>query len=230
MHFRTQIIGTMKEHSAASRIEPRWPAAVMMLIALLMLAALPARIRLFPSWIAYLAGITVVVPMLAVGLTAGSERWLRVERVCTLLFFVAVVAGNLANLGTLIGAMVHRSAELSGIELLASSIAIWITNVLAFSLLYWQIDRGGPEARLNHTGTKPCWLFPQDGVPQSVQPDWRPTYFDYLFLGFSTATAFSATDALPLKARAMVLMMLESSISLVTLVIVAARSINMLGN
>jgi hypothetical protein len=63
-----------------------------------------------------------------------------------------------------------------------------------------------------------------------VPSDWRPTFVDYLYLGFSTATAFSATDALPLTARAKLLMMLESSISLVTLVVVVSRAMNILGS
>ena len=78
--------------------------------------------------------------------------------------------------------------------------------------------------------TKPDWLFPQTGAPEDAPPDWRPTVVDYLFLGFSTATAFSPTDALPLTSRAKMLMMLESTISLATIVIVASRAINILGN
>ena len=106
---------------------------------------------------------------------------------------------------------------------------MWVTNVLVFSLLYWQIDRGGPEARANDAGTRPDWLFPQAGAPEDAPPDWRPTFVDYLFLGFSTATAFSPTDALPLTSRAKMLMMLESTISLATIVVVASRAINILG-
>jgi hypothetical protein len=107
---------------------------------------------------------------------------------------------------------------------------VWVTNVLTFSLLYWQIDRGGPEARANNAITRPDWMFPQTGAPGDAPPDWRPKFVDYLVLGFSTATAFSPTDALPLTSRAKMLMMLESTISLVTIVVVASRAINILGN
>jgi len=99
-----------------------------------------------------------------------------------------------------------------------------------FSLLYWQIDCGGPEARANNAGTKPDWLFPQEGAPEDAPPDWRPTLVDYLFLGFSTATGFSTTDVIPVTSRAKMLMMLESTISLVTIVVVASRAINILGS
>jgi hypothetical protein len=109
-------------------------------------------------------------------------------------------------------------------------IAVWVVNVLVFSLLYWQIDRGGPEARINSWGARPDWLFPQGGAEAEIVPaGWNPAYVDYLFLAYSTSTAFSATDTLPLTSRAKLLMMLESSISLVTILVVAARAINILG-
>ncbi|MGE5295897.1 MAG: hypothetical protein ACM3VT_13815 [Solirubrobacterales bacterium] len=103
-----------------------------------------------------------------------------------------------------------------------------ITNVLAFSLLYRQLDRGGPGARENLEYVKPDWQSPQTGCPDDALAGWQPTFVDYLFLGYSTATAFSPTDALPLSSRAKLLMMLESTISLVTIVVVASRAINIL--
>jgi hypothetical protein len=191
---------------------------------------LPGRVRLLPIWLSYVVAIAVIAPMAAVTLTTAKARWLRIERVITLLFFVVAGVGTLMGLGYLIHAMVHRSAETTGLQLLTSSIAFWVINVLIFSLLYWQLDRGGPEARVNNAGTKPDWLFPQTETTEDVPPDWRPLFVDYLFLGFTTATAFSPTDALPLTSRAKLLMMLESSISLVTIVVVASRAINILGS
>jgi hypothetical protein len=114
--------------------------------------------------------------------------------------------------------------------MLSSSIAIWATNVLMFSMLYWQLDRGGPTSRLSATPSRPDWIFPAEQAPEGdVPPGWRPQFIDYLFLGFSTATAFSTTDALPLTGRAKCAMMAESTISLITLAVVAARAINILG-
>ncbi len=220
----------MKDQTQTPRFEPRWPVALAILAVILLLVLLPERVRLFPTWVPYVVGIAFIVPMAAVGLTAEKARWLRVERTIMLLFILVTGVGTLATLANLIGAMVRRSTEIGGVQLLTSSIAVWVTNVLTFSLLYWQIDRGGPEARANNASTKPDWLFPQAGAPEDAPPDWRPTFVDYLFLGFSTATAFSPTDALPLTSRAKMLMMLESMISLVTIVVVASRAINILGN
>jgi hypothetical protein len=148
-----------------------------------------------------------------------------------LLFFAVVGLLDIGNLGSLIDAMVNRSREISGLQLLASSIALWVTNVLTFSLLYWQIDRGGPEARVNRAATWPDWLFPQESAPpEDVPQPWKARFVDYLFLSYSTATAFSTTDVMPLTSRAKLLMMVESAISLATIVVVAARAINVLGS
>ena len=105
---------------------------------------------------------------------------------------------------------------------------IWTANVLTFSLLYWQIDRGGPYARVNRLKVKPDWVFAQGAVPEDLPPDWQPLFLDYLYLGYNTATAFSPTDASPLTRRAKMLMMIESMISLLTLVIVLSRAINII--
>jgi len=220
----------MNESGQAPRIEPRWPVVLTVLAAVFLLAVLPGRIRLLPIWLSYVVAIAVIAPMAAITLTAAKTQWLRIERMITLIFFVVAGAATLGGLAYLIHAMVRRSAEISGLQLLTSSIAFWVINVLIFSLLYWQIDRGGPEARLNNVSEKPDWLFPQTGASEDVPSDWRPVFFDYLFLGFTTATAFSPTDALPLTSRAKLLMMLESSISLVTIVVVASRAINILGS
>jgi uncharacterized membrane protein len=211
-------------------IESRWPVVLAILAVLLVLTLLPARIRLFPSWFPYAIGIALLLPMVVVWLSGARARWLRIERMTTLVFSMLAEAVTLTTVLYLIVEMLNRPAGFSGRQLLTSSLGAWITNVLAFSLVYWRIDRGGPEARANDAGTKPDWLFPQTGVPEEAPTDWRPTYVDYLFLAFATAMAFSPTDALPLTSRAKLLMMLESAVSLLTLVAIAARAINILGS
>ena len=218
----------MSEPAKVPRSEPRWPPALAILGVVVLLQSLHPRLRVTPAWFPYTVAIAMLVPMAAVALTSASAPWLRVERTMTFLFFVIIQAGTLVDLGRLIGEMVYDSKEVSGLVLLASSIVVWVNNVLSFSLLYWQLDRGGPHARANNLSRKPDWLFPQAGVPEDVLPGWQPTYVDYLFLGYSTATAFSSTDTLPLTSRAKMLMMFQGMISLVTILIVASRAINIL--
>ena len=210
--------------------EPRWPVALAIATGPILLSFLPGRISPFPRWFPYVLGIAMFVPMVSVWVTNGNVLWRRLERVALLFFFVVAGISVLLLLADIVNVVFRGKAEIGGAQLLASSLGLWINNLLTFSLLYWDLDRGGPEARVNNLGNKPDWLFPQDGAPGSVRSDWRPTFVDYLYLGFSTATAFSATDALPLTARAKLLMMLESSISLVTLVVVVSRAMNILGS
>lgn len=212
------------------KLELRWPVALTILAVLFLTVLLHDRVKLFPDWFHYAAGSIVLASMFAVPLTGGKARWLRVERLIILLFFIVMEAGVLVGLARLISQMVSQSHEIDGLRLLTSSIAIWINNILMFSLLYWQLDRDGPEARMNNTGIRPDWLFPQVQAPEDALPNWRPTFIDYLFLAYTTATAFSPTDALPLTSRAKLLMMLESAISLTTIVVVASRAINILGS
>ena len=213
-----------------THIESRWQVVLVILAIFFLLTVLPGRIRVFPSWVPFLLTIALIVPMVALQLGTPKARWLVIERI-VISFFLAIAGIALFySLGYLLYEMVRRSFAVTGIQLLSSSVAAWATNVLLFSLVYWRLDRGGPEARANRANVRPDWLFPQQGVPEYVPPDWHSTFVDYLFLAFDTATAFSPTDALPLTSRAKVLMMLESIISLVTIIAVAARAINILGS
>ncbi len=220
----------MNEPVARRRFERRWPAGLAVVSLAVLLALLPERVRLVPTWVPSALGIILLAPMLAVGLTRARHKWIRVERIVTLVFCVTTVAGTLANLAVLIAVMARGPRLVGGLQLFMSSIAVWTTNVLTFTLLYWHLDRGGPESRANDAGVRPDWLFPQRTAPAGDVPGgWQPMFVDYLFLGYTTATAFSTTDVVPLTARAKLLMMLESSISLLTIAVIAARAINILG-
>jgi hypothetical protein len=57
---------------------------------------------------------------------------------------------------------------------------------------------------------------------------WKPRLTDYVFLSFTNSIAFSPTDAMPVTQRAKILMMFESGVSAVTVLLVAARAVNIL--
>jgi len=219
----------MRERVQLTRIEPRWPVAVAILVVAFLLSLLPGRIRVFPVWVPPLLAIALMMPTVTLDLTTDKTRWLRIERIVTPVVLVIAAFGVADQLVRLLAAMVHRPSETTGLQLLTSSIAVWETNVFIFAVVYWRTDRGGPEARSNGASKKPDWLFPQEGVPEDAPLNWRPTFIDYLFLSFCTATAFSPAEAQPLTSRGMLLLMLESVISLVTVIAVAARAINILG-
>ena len=210
------------------RDESRWPPALAILVVLLLLAAIPGHVHVLPVWVSYVAALAILTPMVVVAVTTGNILWLRIERTMIVLLAVVYVANTIAELADMIGLIALHPSGGNAFSLLSTAAAIWAVNVLAFSLLYWQIDSGGPYARASKSGAKPDWVFPQPATPEDLPPDWRPLFLDYLYLGYNTATAFSPTDALPLTHRAKMFMMIESTISLLTSVIVLSRAINVL--
>jgi len=215
----------------AYRGEPRWPVVLAVLLVCSLLMVLPARVRTLPPRTPIILIAVILTPMIGAGLRgAVDRRWLVLERTVTLTAAIVVGVVNLLILLAIVRAMVRETGQASGIQLLSSGAAVWVTNILVFSLAYWQMDRGGPEARANGSGVRPDWMFPNDSAGELVPPDWRPTYIDYLSLAFSTATAFSATEVAPLTAWAKLLLMLEAVISLGTLAIIVSRAVNVLGS
>ena len=218
-----------KEISRASRFERRWPVVVQLLV-VVGIATHPSRIHIMPLWFGYSLAVALILPMVGVGVSRGALRWTRIEHWSNLAICALGETLILLTLYHIITEMLKTPTAFTGLQLLATSVAGWTTNVVTFSVVYWQIDRGGPEARANRLGEKPEWLFPQASGSEAEASEWQPMSADYLFLSFCTATAFSPTDVAPVSTRAKMLMMVESAISLVTLVIVASRAINILGS
>jgi hypothetical protein len=102
--------------------------------------------------------------------------------------------------------------------------------VLLFGLWYWEVDRGGPVARARQESGVPDFLFPQMTDPRWAPPGWGPKLIDYLYVSLTNATAFSPTDTMPLTATAKWLMSAQSVASLVTVGLVVARAVNILGS
>ncbi|MGH3419489.1 MAG: hypothetical protein ACRDOD_07865, partial [Streptosporangiaceae bacterium] len=112
--------------------------------------------------------------------------------------------------------------------LLASGGAIWLSNVIAFALWYWDLDRGGAAARARGSSRQPAFVFPEMTNAQYVGHDWYPKFMDYLHLSFTTATAFSPTDVSAIRPWAKLMMMAEEAISLVVAILVVSRAVNIL--
>jgi len=218
----------MNGQGHAVRHESRWSPALTILAVLLLMAALRGHVFVIPVWVSYLAALVGLTSMAAVAITNGHARWLRLERAIILFWALVYVANTLAELSDMLGVTTFHPSGQNAFSLLSSSVAIWVANVLAFSLLYWQIDRGGPAARVSATSARPDWVFPQPAAPEDLPVGWRPLFLDYLFLAYNTATSFSPADVAPLTHRAKMLMMAESMISLLTTVIVLSRAINAL--
>ena len=135
-------------------------------------------------------------------------------------------AANFVALTFLVRGLLHRT--IGGTELLFAAGQIWTANVLAFGLWYWELDGGGPPRRRSNPRGRRDFAFVQMTAPALAEPGWSPRFVDYLYLSFTNASAFSPSDTVPLTSWAKLLMLVQSSISIVTLILVAARAVNML--
>jgi hypothetical protein len=214
--------------STAGRSAPRLGALLIVVAILVLIAVLPQRYRLVPAWFAYLEMAILIVPMALVSILRRNVFLRRIERVIEFIAIGGALFFNSANMLIAAYNLVENPGKLEPVPLFYTSVGIWCGNILIFALIYWLVDGGGPDARLEHKRPYPDFDFPSMDDDVHVPPDWQPGIVDYLFLAFTTNTAFSPTEAMPLSPRAKVLVMLQSSISLITIAIVAARTINIL--
>ncbi len=213
------------ESSSGSSSESRWPASLAVLAALAMYVTLPERYTAGPVWLLPALEAALLVPLtLAVPRREADEPWW--HRAVSVGLIGIVNLANFASLLLLIRSLL-RGTEARGTSLFFAAIQMWLTNVIVFGLWYWEVDRGGPSARARPDQQPPDFLFPQMSIP-SVAPGWSPKFLDYLYVAFTNAMAFSPTDTLPLTATAKLLMLVQSLASLLTIAIVAARSVNIL--
>jgi hypothetical protein len=217
-------------------IESRWeaaPAVALVVVFQLVLALFSYqhdwKLWEFPWWVWLLPVGPEVVLLLPLAWGRPRRRLEQIGRRRTIALALLVVV-SLANALTLGALMISilTGHEDSGPELLLKGAAIWSTNVISFGLWFWGIDRGGPVRRVEANPPLPDFQFPQDEDPQLAPHDWYPELIDYVYVSFTNSTAFSPTDVMPLTRRAKFLMLLESAASAVTVLLVAARAVNIL--
>lgn len=219
--------GVVPAWRRATRGEPRWAVTAVILVAIALQVMLPRRLVFQPYW-----ALPVLEVVLLAGVIAGNPR--RVEprtRWLRLLGLVLMGVISLANgwsAARLVVGLVNGTEGRDAGPLLLTGGGIWLTNVIVFALWYWEWDRGGPMARVLGRHQYPDFLFVQMQSPETAPRDWEPGFLDYLYLSFTNSTAFSPTDVMPLSRWAKMLMMLQSSVSLVTVVLVVARAVNIL--
>jgi hypothetical protein len=190
--------------------------------------ALPEPLSLGPGWLL----IAVVAVLLIPTEWARSRGFDRLNQIMGHVLSSIVTADMIWSLGRLVAAL--PSHQIAPPDLLRASAALWISNILVFASWYWRLDAGGPHAReVRGAHTDGAFLFPQMTLNRQVRMDlheqsWSPGFVDYLFLAFNTSTAFSPTDCPVLTRWAKVLMMVQSLISLATVVLLAARAVNIL--
>jgi uncharacterized membrane protein len=209
--------------------EARWPMAVAVLATGVLRVLLPPQLRLHDARWAFLVLLVVLVVVLIVGDPGRIDRQARWLRILTgsLIGAITLVNGG-SSVRLVISIIYSEPFTQTARVLLACGGIIWLTNVIAFGLWYWDLDRGGPAARAAGSDAKPAFLFPEMSVPEYVREGWYPTFVDYLHLSFNTAMAFSPTDVSAIRPWAKVMMMAEEAISVVVGVLVVARAVNIL--
>jgi hypothetical protein len=206
--------------------EARWPMVGAVLAAIVLTVLLPAEVRLGPRWLLpLLEGILLVAVI--VGDPVTISRRSRLLRAISIALVVVLVFATLWATGQLIDDLIHGGPETnSASDLLEAGALVWVSNNLAFSLLFWELDGGGAAARAHRTSRRLDLAFPQHLNPHVAAPNWQPRFVDYLYLGFTNATAFSPTDVMPLAPWAKLTMAVQSVISLAILGLVVARAVN----
>jgi hypothetical protein len=209
--------------------ESRWPMALAVLVAGGLRATLPAQLRSGDARWAFIVVVAVLLAVLVIGDPGRIDRdsaWLRALTATLIGLITAVNATAAVRLvAGIIGAATFST---DANVLLASGGAIWLSNVIAFGLWYWDLDRGGAAARARGAARHPAFGFPQMSHPQNESPRWYPKFIDYLHLSFTTATAFSPTDVSAIKPWAKLMMMAEEAISLLVAILVVSRAVNIL--
>jgi len=214
---------------ASGRGERWWPVALAIIVVAGLHVALPAKYRGNPPWV----GPAVLLALLAAlvigdpGRIDRQKSWLRIIT-GTLIAFITVA--NLFAAAHLVHDILtsNKLFASNATGLLATGGVIWVTNVIAFGLWYWDLDRGGAAARAHHPQASAAFVFPEMLLTGYAPAAWVPEFADYLSLAFWTATAFGPTDVSAIKRWAKLLMMIEVMVSLGIGALVIARAINIL--
>jgi hypothetical protein len=207
--------------------ENRIPVAIAVLTAALLQFVLPGQLLVGPR-----AVIPALELLLLIALVIANpvriERRHPAVRVASLVLTAVITLGNALSAGLLIHRLLDGAASNDATTLLGSGGAIYLTNIIAFGLWFWEFDRGGAVARAEAVRPRPDFLFPQMSTPELADDDWQPQFLDYLYVSFTNATAFSPTDTMPLSRWAKALMLVQSAIAITTLGLVIARAVNVL--
>ena len=207
--------------------ERRWPMALAVLTAVVLQVALPDRHVVHPTYLFPISEVILLVALI-LGDPGRIDRTSNVLRRLTIVLILILTIDNLLAVVTLVDGILDGSKKDTATVLLGTGVAIWLTNVIVFSLWYWELDRGGPAARATGTDSAPAFTFPEMQSSDIVGRDWQPQYVDYLYLAFTNATAFSPTDTLPIRSWAKMMMLVQSAVSLVTGIMVISRAVNIL--
>ncbi len=219
--------GSERERERLAKHDPFWGPQLLAAGAIVLDFALPKKLTIGPTWLLPSLEALALVALLAASPHPRMRHSPARRRIAIGLIGLVSLVNSISLV--LLCHFLLRGGKASGRELIGSGIVLWVTNVLLFALWYWELDRGGPVSRAERPDVLPDFLFVQMTVPQYAPPNWTPGLVDYLYTSFTNATAFSPTDTMPLSPTAKWLMSLQALTALVTIGLVVARAVNILG-
>jgi hypothetical protein len=211
--------------------DPLWPAQLAVAIAIALHLALSDKLVVGPKWLIPAVEGLLLLTLVWLAPNRVSPRHWRRDRALLWTILGLVTLTYLVSLGLLVHYLIS-GGKVGGHALIGSGVVLWATNVLLFSVVFWDLDRGGPLNRFQEKqGAWPDFLFPQMDSPSHTPRGkrWQPTFLDYLYTSLTNATAFSPTDTMPLTQTAKLLMGLQGTAAVVTLGLIIARAVNILG-
>lgn len=211
---------------AEVRGEPRWPMTLAVVFVIVLTSLLPGRLSPLPTWV-FPSVLTILLITLIATDPGAITKMERELRWVSIALVVVMAVAALSETALLIRDLIEGSPiTTDATTLLATGASVWVINIVAFALLYWEFDCGGPAARAHGMPPFPDLAFPQQLDLEVTPPEWRPRFVDYLSVGITDAVAFSPTDAMPLVPWAKLAMAIEAVISLGLLGLVIARAVN----
>jgi uncharacterized membrane protein len=209
--------------------ESRWPPVAAVVIFLVFNVALrlwlPTEGAIRAGWLLPTVEVILLVVLLAYDTEGIARRARTVQRLALTIVALLLVSALWSTVFLISDLITGTGVSKSPSQLLATGGLVWLGNNLAFALLYWLIDSGGPTARTPRL-VPVDFAFTQHLNPEVAPPGWRPVFLDYLHLGFTNATAFSPTDVMPLTHRAKYMMLVQSTIALALFGLIVARAVN----
>lgn len=213
-------------HKHANK-EPYWHVQVAVVLAVALQLILSDKLTVGPKFI--IAGFEIsLLLLLAFFAPQGHSAVKHIRRTLAIILIAFISFANITSLFLVVRSLIG-TRQVSGKQLIISALAIYLTNIIIFGLWYWELDSNGSQAQ-NYDVEPVDFLFPQMNVGSDLGALklWNPTFFDYLYVSITNASAFSPTDTMPLTHRAKLLMSAQSTISLITIALVAARAVNIL--
>ena len=219
--------------------EHRAPPLIAIIVILGIYILIPKEVQALPNWVVPVLAVLLIVPLVILNPSRLSKEtaW---SRGISITLVILLAAANQITVVFLIGQLLH--GQVKGTDVLLTALQVWISTVIAFGLLYWELDRGGPVARRNPqlwAATTADFRFPQNDGPTETTAEttvetpmntraWRPRFLDYAYVALTNMMAFSPTDAMPMSVRAKLVMGYQAITGFVLLALVISRAVNIL--